>query len=353
MPATARSPDHESDLARKLENERALNAILRCAVSDRDLPSLLASCLDILLGVSWLSIEGKGGIFVADRDQPRLELVAARNFSPEILEACAQVPFGRCLCGRAAATRRLQHARCVDERHEIRYPGMRPHGHYNIPILDGDRTLGVLVLYLPAGHTPQAEEKRFLRGVADVLSLVLRHRLVLDDLRRACARLEWLACTDELTGLANRRHLLQRLQELWSESERTGRSLSLVLCDIDHFKAVNDTYGHHAGDAVLVEFAALLRAESRAYDLAGRFGGEEFALLLPGADAAAARSAAERLRVAVARRAVPVDGEEIRVTASFGVACRRAATDVHDLLRRCDQALYRAKRGGRNRVALA
>ncbi len=344
----------DADLVRALENERALNAILRSVVREGELETLLEECLDILLSVSWLSILPKGGIFLADEGQRELRLVAQRDLAPPLLTVCARVPFGHCLCGRAAQERRIQHAACVDHRHEIRYPGIRPHGHYNVPILDGDRVLGVILLYLPDGHPPHPAELAFLESVADILSLVIRHRRAVDELERVCRELTVLACTDPLTGLYNRRHFFERLQAAWAEAERHDRPLAVALFDLDHFKRINDTWGHATGDRVLETVARVVRRECRHYDVAARLGGEEFALLLPGAGAREAVAMCERLRRRLAATTVPVEGEDgIRFTASFGVACRRRAVDVHDLMRRCDRALYRAKAEGRDRVATA
>ncbi len=344
----------DSDLRRALENERALNAILRAAVRDVELEPLLAECLDVLLSVSWLSILPRGGIFLADETRRELRLVVHRDLPPALLRSCRRLPFGRCLCGRAARERRIQYAACLDHRHEIRYPGIVPHGHYNVPILDGARVLGVIVLYLPDGHPSHPAELAFLESVADILALVIRHRRTVDELARVCRELETMACTDHLTGLANRRHFVGRLDAAWAEAERHDRPLALILFDLDHFKTINDSWGHLAGDRVLETVADVLRQESRRYDLAARLGGEEFGLILPGADVAEGTAVAERLRRRFAATPVVLDdGARIRFTASFGVSCRRRAVDVHDLMRRCDRALYRAKAEGRDRVVTA
>ncbi len=346
--------DVDADLMRALENERALNAILRTAVRDLDLETLLHRCLDILLSVSWLSILPRGGIFLADDAQQELRLVAQRDLAPPILRLCARVPYGHCLCGRAAQERAIQHAACVDHRHEIRYPGIVPHGHYNVPICDGERVLGVIVLYLPEGHPPHPAELAFLESVADILSLVIRHRQTVERLEEVCAELAVAACTDPLTGLFNRRHYFERLEEAWAEAERHDRRLAVALFDLDHFKRINDTWGHAAGDRVLETLAAVVRAESRRYDVAARLGGEEFALLLRGGGQAAAVAVCRRLKQRFAATPARLeDGTPIPFTASFGVACRRRARDVHDLLQRCDHALYRAKTLGRNRIETA
>jgi len=159
--------------------------------------------------------------------------------------------------------------------------------------------------------------------------------------------LELLSVTDRLTGLGNRYKLDERLADELARSRRHGTAFVLIMLDIDHFKAVNDTYGHQAGDEVLAGIATLLRRHSRTSDVLGRWGGEEFLLLCPETDESGAISLAEQLRAAIEAARFPALG---RVTASFGVAAWRPADDGKALLRRADEALYRAKEKGRNRV---
>ncbi len=173
----------------------------------------------------------------------------------------------------------------------------------------------------------------------------------------ALAGLAALAETDALTGLRNRRGFLAAAEATLTGAARNGERASVVMLDLDRFKAINDSYGHAAGDAVLRATAEVLQSMLRGGDLAGRLGGEEFALLLPGASAEVAAGAAERLRRALAAR-VPHPDARARVTASFGVAtvelratAPEAALDA--ALRDADAALYAAKRGGRDRIALA
>ena len=161
-----------------------------------------------------------------------------------------------------------------------------------------------------------------------------------------------LAAHDELTGLANRRTLLQALAHDVAQAARSQRGYALILLDIDHFKAVNDQRGHLTGDVVLRHIAGLLRSQLRRQDLAGRYGGEEFLLLLPGTDLAGALQLAEKLRQVVEQEPCPHPQGPIAVTISLGVcAARPRAPDCSEaLIQAADQALYAAKAGGRNRV---
>ncbi len=164
-----------------------------------------------------------------------------------------------------------------------------------------------------------------------------------------------LALTDGLTGILNRRAFLDRGEQEIARARRTGRPLGVVMADIDHFKAINDTHGHATGDAALKRFVAGCRANLRVSDVLGRVGGEEFAILLPESDPAGSVITAERLRKAVERLNLEVDGTRIPITASFGVtgvALADPAETVADALQRADRALYRAKENGRNRVEM-
>ena len=167
-------------------------------------------------------------------------------------------------------------------------------------------------------------------------------------------RLHRVAVTDPLTGAYNREFLMQRLpQEIEAAIDR-DRSLSIAMIDVDHFKAVNDQYGHGCGDVVLAEVARRLRSAIRAGDLLVRYGGEEFLAVLPKADAGRAWEVGERMRQRVCERAFDVgDGLALLLRVSVGVAQWRMGEKMHDLIERADIALYDAKERGRNRVEVA
>jgi diguanylate cyclase (GGDEF)-like protein len=167
----------------------------------------------------------------------------------------------------------------------------------------------------------------------------------------ANAELERLAATDSLTGAANRRHFLQRVDEELARAERSGEPLSLLMMDLDLFKAVNDRHGHQAGDATLVAFVNRTREILRLPDVLGRLGGEEFSALLVGSSSVQAASVAERIRGAMEQNPIQIAGGSLRVTVSIGVAeFGPDGTSVDSVLRAADERLYRAKGDGRNRV---
>lgn len=172
------------------------------------------------------------------------------------------------------------------------------------------------------------------------------------DLVRSAEEMAELAMKDALTGIYNRRYFMERLDSEWKRLRRYKRPLSVLALDIDHFKSINDRYGHDVGDQVIVAIAKLCASHLRESDVVARIGGEEFAVLLPETDLASAIFAAERLRAAVAGRSVTTNAGPLSVTASIGVAFADwHAESPAALLKRADQALYVAKRGGRNCIA--
>ncbi len=155
---------------------------------------------------------------------------------------------------------------------------------------------------------------------------------------------------DPLTGLPNRRALMERLQREWARIERHGGHLSFIMADIDHFKRVNDRYGHHIGDKMLHEVARAIARQCRELDLPARYGGEEFAVIVPHETVGGAVRLAERCRQEVEKVRIAVRSEAVAVTASFGVAEATGLPSPEALVKQADEALYRAKSAGRNLV---
>ncbi|MBI1239267.1 MAG: PleD family two-component system response regulator [Alphaproteobacteria bacterium] len=181
----------------------------------------------------------------------------------------------------------------------------------------------------------------------------LRRKRYADKLRHNFQLSLEMAITDQLTGLYNRRYMARHLATLLEECQRQSKPVSFLILDIDYFKAINDTHGHDAGDEVLKQFAQRVAANVRGIDLACRYGGEEFVVVMPDTDVSFAYMVAERLRQQVADVPFDIPGVEkpLAVTVSIGVTSTEGAADTADtLLKRADQALYKAKRDGRNRV---
>ena len=159
-----------------------------------------------------------------------------------------------------------------------------------------------------------------------------------------------MAIHDDLTGFYNRSHLIDLIESENNRSVRTGSVFSLVMMDIDKFKNINDTYRHQTGDQVLRTFAAVIRGILRKTDYCGRYGGEEFLIVLTQTDLQAAKVFAERIRVCVENSFFPDLGPDSRVTVSIGLAEHRMQENIEKTISRADESLYKAKKGGRNRV---
>jgi diguanylate cyclase (GGDEF)-like protein len=212
-----------------------------------------------------------------------------------------------------------------------------------MPLSAGRTNFGTLEL---VGEAFDEEQTMTASSLASHAAIALEnarlHRIV-----------ERQALVDGLTGIANRRQCEDSLTAEIARADRLGTPFTLILADLDDFKAVNDVHGHAVGDDVLREFAAVLRATVRDSDVAGRWGGEEFLLLLPGAEADGGAQLADRIRTTLAERSfLGRDGEVVTVTCSFGVAQHRLGGDERELFAAADRALYRAKRAGKNRVEL-
>jgi len=181
-------------------------------------------------------------------------------------------------------------------------------------------------------------------GIINNFRDITEQRALEDQLRR-------LATLDDLTGVYNRRHFMELAEQELERLHRYRVTLSLLLLDIDHFKRINDTHGHGVGDEVLRQMGAILRGLLRVNDIAGRIGGEEFAVVMPSTGIDGATCFARRLRRALAERVIDTDAGALRITASIGVAgCQVDDRSIDTALQRADQAMYRAKNGGRNRV---
>jgi len=212
-----------------------------------------------------------------------------------------------------------------------------------LPLTLGGSTLGTLDLIGSLDDEQRKTAASLASHAAIALENARLHRMV-----------ERQALVDGLTGIANRRGCEDALSHEIARTGRLGTPLSLVVADLDDFKAVNDRHGHTVGDDVLREFAAVLRRTLRESDMAGRWGGEEFVLLLPGTESEGGAQLAERVRAALAERSfLGRDGAVLQVTCSFGVAQHRPGQGERELFAAADRALYEAKRHGKNRVEVA
>lgn len=201
---------------------------------------------------------------------------------------------------------------------------------------------------------PMPDDKGHVERVAIVVSDVTEAANSRQALEEANQRLSVLSRTDPLTGLLNRRSWENALQDEFNRCRRSGGTSALVMFDIDHFKQVNDEHGHQAGDKVLQHVAALLRETLRSTDKAGRYGGEEFALLLVDTNAEQAAQLAERLREKLAAHPAMADDKALVITISMGIAALSGATFTdQDWVKNADRALYQAKHSGRDAIVMA
>jgi len=335
------------------EQVRAMEKLSAVTVSQSSTPKVVERFLSLSSGL--VSCD-RAALWLTDDSRTRLERLtpaSARVQAPA--GAAAVVRFGEGLVGRVAESKA---DRIV--RDGARDPRLTPEEQHQapasfamllLPLVAGDETIGVAQFERDAPGTFTRRDLARVRALASqaaaTLANVRSHRDVYNQ-----------AVTDGLTGLFNRRHIQAVLLDERRRAQRYGHPLSLIMLDVDGFKTYNDTYGHVQGDVLLRMLSAILRSTVRAVDVVGRFGGEEFIIVLPETPASEAFQAAERLRLAVARTVFPgFDGDPdlaVFKTISLGVATYPdVPDDTQSLVQIADAALYRAKHGGRNQTVQA
>jgi len=214
------------------------------------------------------------------------------------------------------------------------------------PLKAKGKILGILAINTAS---PTMDESKTIEEVLDILTSQI---CIVIDNARLYREVKQLSLTDPLTRLSNRHHFHEELEREFSRSRRHDLNLSLIMIDIDHFKRLNDAYGHLQGDAILKELAKLLKDTFRDSDILGRFGGEEFSIILPMTNGTEAMISAERLRKKVEEHSFPCQFKPLKLTVSLGVSHypREGVENPDELIKRADEALYRAKKEGRNRV---
>ena len=337
----------QQQITRNADEERVIADILH--FSFLPLADFLQKSAEAIVSLPWLKLEPKSGIFLTDQEKEdkSLLLISNHNLSPELLTLCAKVPFGKCLCGKAAQTGEIQFSACIDHRHEITFQGIKPHGHYNVPIMDENKVLGVVVLYLTHGHQQQDYEISFLKRIADVLSLGISRK-------QAEQKVQYLAYHDGLTGLPNRMLLKDRLEQVIASNKRQNHFSALMYIDLDRFKNINDSLGHSVGDALLQEIAKRFKHVLRQEDTVARLGGDEFVILLnnmpPNREVSVieAQHVANKLHIAVAKELNIVD-HRLFITLSIGIVLIAGDEEsTETLMVQADTAMYQAKTNGRN-----
>jgi diguanylate cyclase (GGDEF)-like protein len=226
-------------------------------------------------------------------------------------------------------------------------PGIEGGGHpmhvLVVPVQRSGQLMGAMELYLNAWRELSEDQADLLNGVASQAAIAIRHAQLFQAQ-------EENALTDELTNLPNRRALAQSFLKEMQRARRHHKSIAFMMIDLDHFKQVNDSYGHLNGDAVLAELASILRTGARESDVCARYGGEEFGLILTETTEAGARTLAERIRSKIEAATFPGG---LKLTISIGVAATDEPALFTTLIEHADHALYAAKQGGRNQVRIA
>nr|WP_186338892.1 diguanylate cyclase [Mariprofundus sp. NF] len=322
-----------------LNIQRVLDEMLNISLPPLTMKEVLLKSLDAVLSMSVFSMQNKGAIFLTIQGEENLEMVAQRNLPDSLMQSCALLPFGKCLCGKAAATREIVFFNHLNEQHEIRYDGIQPHGHYCIPIISEHKLLGVLNAYVEVGHERDEEEEGYLKNVADTLAIVIERKLAEQEL-------DQLAHIDMLTGLPNRSLFYDRLDQILAMANRQRSGFALFFLDLDHFKEINDTLGHDMGDLLLRQTANRLLGCVRKSDTVARLGGDEFTVILtetkrpPGCVELVANNILKSLL-----EPFELSGEHCKIGCSIGIAIYpEDGEDRETLLKHADSAMYHAKR---------
>ena len=326
------------------ESRAAIAALLEISLKPITLHMQLKSALETILAISWLSIVAKGSIFLTEAESQLLVLEVEHQLSPPLLELCKTVPFGYCLCGRAAQQRKIVFSPCLDDQHEVTFPGIQPHGHYCVPIFSKDRLLGVLNLYVSHGHIPNPEEDEFFTTIANTLAGIIERKMIEEETLR-------LARYDALTGIFNRRTFYEYLHHAMAVAQREKHSLAVMFLDLDLFKQVNDQHGHSAGDELLRQTTARITATVRKTDIMARFGGDEFCILLTTFTSTEDLLGVGLKIVHSLGQEFDISGVQCRIGVSIGIALYPDhSNNAEELLNLADKALYAVKAAGRNQV---
>jgi diguanylate cyclase (GGDEF)-like protein len=336
----------QAALRQRIDQLSALYRISNMASQAGALGATLNSMLEIAAEVL---PQGEAAILLLDESNKTLRVAAGQGYQSAV--RFLEIPVGQGITGRCAQTGVTQVVHDIDglEDEEAYIPGIPgARSEVAVPLIADGMIIGVFNAESVQPHAFNDEHVQTLTVIARQAAEVIRSAQLLQETRR-------LAVTDALTGLFNRRHFNQQLEENVSRAARYDEPLALIFLDVDHFKSVNDRFGHHAGDRCLQALARTLRENVRDSDQIARIGGEEFAVLLIRADRELALSIAERLRDRIDDLIVEEDPPlPVDLTASLGIAFfREDGDDPRSLMRSADRALYTAKRLGRNRVVLA
>jgi|GEM_PF-2735778 len=338
----------------KVDHETAINTLLSISLLNINIEEQLNRMFEIIISLPWLKVEARGCIFLVKEKSDVLVMVVQKGLHPSLVTICAEVPFGRCICGRAALTGEIDFVNSVDERHDNLYEGISPHGHYCVPIKFHDKVLGVLNLYLRAGHRRDNREEEFLKAITDVMAGIIERK-------RAEEKIHMLAYYDSLTGLPNRTFHKELIKRSIEHAQRHKEIFAIIYIGLDNFQRINDTLGHGIGDLLLKAVADRLTNSLRKSDyvarsnegetvnVVSRVGGDEFIVLAH--DLNQIQDAAIASRRLLREISAPYDlsGREVFMTASIGISLYPDdGTDVDDLLKNAEKAMRYTKNEGKN-----
>lgn len=326
-----------AELRRRSDIQEAQNQMLSISLLPVSLGEQLQKILLLILHIPWLALEKKGCIFLVDDSHKNLKMVAQHNLNAALLDMCANVAFGNCLCGRVANSQQLLFKSCVDADHEYHPEDMEAHGHYVLPIVSSEKTLGILNLYVKQGHESDVIEHDFLQSSGKLLAGIIERKIIEQKLHR-------LSFHDDLTGLANRRNFMEYLSHIMNISNRVERRFAVLFLDLDHFKAANDNYGHDYGDEILVEAARRMKRCIRQSDVIARLGGDEFvACINLLGDVKYALIVGEKIQQAVSQP-YQIKNTVIQIGISIGISVYPDhGKNPELLLKKADLALHQAK----------
>lgn len=263
----------DEEKEKNYQTEVIFNKLLQLSLVKSSLNEVLKIFIHYITSFPWMEVEPKGAVFLVGDEPGTLELTAHRGLNNALISKCAKVPFGTCLCGRAAASGESIFIDCITEQHDIKYSGMEPHGHYSVPIHSSTSdVLGVFNLYIKAGVKRSQRAEEILDAASKLVAGIIERKQLEDKLHH-------ISITDELTGLLNRRGFKTLAQQQLNLAERQGSEMVLFFIDLDGLKEINDEQGHNAGDQALIDTANIIKETFRTSDIIARIGGDEFVVL--------------------------------------------------------------------------
>jgi len=320
-----------------------INQVISSTIELKDLFNVVTNVVAETFGYKEFAI------LILDEEKNTLRVIASYGFQQDEKIMGMEFKLGEGVSGIVAESgRRILIKDTRKDSRYLHYKGeKKEEGSFlSIPIKLKDRVLGMINFNNNKVDGFPAYDVRLLTAVANYLAVAIENARLYEKTR-------YLSITDDLTGLINRRYFNERLDKEWMRAERFKQPLSLLMADIDYFKSLNDTYGHLQGDGVLREISRILQGNTRGIDIVGRFGGEEFAILLPQTGLQDALQVAEKLRLAVGGYSFRVDESKVgeKIALSIGVSCfPETCRDRNTLVKQADEALYFSKRAGRDRV---